>query len=50
MKDHRLMQIEQLNWGKQQKIGQEKQSNSKYIPTSERKKSIYSLNVNVEAN
>lgn len=50
MKERWLMQVEQLDWIKQQKIVQEKQCNSKYIHTSERKKSIYSLNVNVEAN
>jgi len=50
MKECRLMQAEQLDWGKQQKIVEEKQCYSKYIHTSECKKSKHSLNVSVEEN
>jgi hypothetical protein len=48
MKQHRLTQAEQLDWGKQQRIVEKKQCYSKYIHTSESKKSKHSLNVSVE--
>lgn len=50
MKKRRLMQAKQRDWGKQQAIVEEKDSLSKYILTSGRKNSKYSLNVLAEVN
>ena len=48
MKERRLMQAKQLDGGKQQERVEEKKCYSKYIHTSESKKSNRSLTVSVE--